>query len=134
MTLINYIELQQIHDDCLMCVAETAKHIPFAIKRVYFMVDSDPKLPRGFHTHKKLVQAFFCIRGSMRMVLDDGLHKEEFVLDNPAKGIILHPMIWHEMHDITKDTIMLVLASDYYREEDYIRDYTEFTNLIQHKT
>lgn len=109
-----------------MCVAETKKHIPFPIKRVYYMVQNSPGLPRGYHTHKKLKQAFFCIQGSMKMILDDGKRREELVLDNPAVGLILRPMVWHEMHDIGKDTVMLVFASDGYNEADYIREYADF--------
>lgn len=125
-SLIEKVKLLAIKDDCLMCVAETGKQIPFDIKRVYYMVKSTPDLPRGYHTHKELEQAFFCIQGSMRMVLDDGNKREEVVLDNPAEGVMLHPMIWHEMHDINKNTIMLIFASDTYNESDYIRKYADF--------
>lgn len=113
-----------------MCVAESHKQIPFAIKRVYYMVKNSPGLPRGYHTHKKLEQVFFCIHGSMRMVLDDGYHREELVLDNPATGLILRPMVWHEMHDINQDTIMLVFASAGYDASDYIRDYASFKKKV----
>lgn len=130
-SLIEKIKLQTINDDCLMCVAETGKQIPFAIKRVYYMVASSPGLPRGFHTHKQLEQVFFCIQGKMRMVLDDGQHKEEVVLDDPSWGVILRPMVWHEMHDIDDKTVMLILASDGYQESDYIRDYDQFKDLTQ---
>ncbi len=116
-----------------MCVAESGRQIPFDIKRVYYMVDSSPGLPRGFHTHKQLQQVFFCIRGKMRMVLDDGHHKEEIILDDPSWGVMLRPMVWHEMHDIDSETVMLILASDTYQESDYIRDYQSFIQAIKTK-
>lgn len=131
--LIEKVVLQTIQDDCLMCVAETDKQIPFEIKRVYYMVDSEPNLPRGYHTHKQLEQAFFCIRGSMKMILDDGYHRKEIVLDNPSIGVMLRPMIWHEMHDINKETVMLILASDKYIESDYIREYATFKKIVDEK-
>lgn len=113
-----------------MCVAESGKQIPFPIKRVYYMVQNSPGLPRGYHTHKKLEQIFFCIQGSMRMVLDNGFKREETVLDNPAVGIRLRPMVWHEMHDIGQDTIMLIFASAGYNEADYIREYATFKKTV----
>ena len=132
-TLIELINLQVINDDCVMCVAEHPKQIPFPIKRVYYMVQSAPDLPRGYHTHKKLDQVFFCIQGSMKMVLDDGKNREEVVLNKPDVGIRLKPMVWHEMHDIKEDTIMLIFASDFYQESDYIRSYKDFAEALHGK-
>ena len=131
--LVEKIQLQAIHDDCLMCVAEYPRQIPFPIKRVYYIVKSAPNLPRGYHTHKKLDQVFFCIQGSMRMILDDGKKKEEIILNQPDIGIRLKPLVWHEMHDIKEDTIMLIFASDYYEESDYIRDYKQFIETVNGK-
>ena len=125
-SLIEKVTLQQIHDDCLLCIAESHKQIPFPIKRLYYMVKNSPGLPRGYHTHKKLQQIFFCLQGKVRMILDDGNHREEIVLDQPGIGLRLRPLIWHEMHDIGVDTIMLVVASDKYDETDYIREYAAF--------
>jgi dTDP-4-dehydrorhamnose 3,5-epimerase-like enzyme len=132
-SLVEYINLQVIKDDCLMCVAQHPNQIPFPIKRVYYMVQSSPNLPRGYHTHKELDQVFFCIQGSMRMVLDNGRQKEEIVLSDPSIGIRLKPMVWHEMHDIKEDTIMLIFASDAYKEADYIRKYDVFMEVVNAK-
>lgn len=132
-SLVEKVKLQTINDDCLMCVAETGKQIPFVIKRAYYMVENKPGLPRGYHTHKKLEQVFFCIRGSMKMILDNGYMREEVVLDDPSVGVILRPMIWHEMHDIGNETTMLIFASDKYDESDYIREYAEFKRLADLK-
>lgn len=132
-SLVEKVTLQTIHDDCLMCVAEGGKQVPFDIKRIYYMVDSEPNLPRGYHTHKELEQVFFCIRGSMKMVLDDGYHREEIVLDDPSVGVMLRPMVWHEMHDIDKETVMLIFASDKYLESDYIREYATFKKIVDER-
>lgn len=129
-SLIEKVTLQQINDDCLMCVAETGKQVPFEIKRVYYMVQNTPGLPRGYHTHKELEQVFFCIQGSMKMILDDGFHREEVILDKPGVGVRLRPMIWHEMHEVDQKTIMLVFASDKYDESDYIREYATFKKQV----
>lgn len=129
-SLIEKVTLQQIHDDCLLCIAESQKQIPFPIKRLYYMVNNSPGLPRGYHTHKKLQQIFFCLQGKVRLILDDGSHREEIVLDQPGVGLRLRPLIWHEMHDIGVDTIMLVVASDKYDESDYIREYAAFKKYL----
>jgi len=132
-SLIEYINLQVIKDDCIMCVAQYPNQIPFPIRRVYYMVQSSPDLPRGYHTHKELDQVFFCIQGSMKMILDDGKNRDEVVLNNPSIGIRLKPMVWHEMHDIKEDTIMLIFASDVYKESDYIRTLKEFMEVVNAK-
>lgn len=97
------------------------------------MVDSAPNLPRGYHTHKELQQVFFCIRGKVKMILDDGFRREEIILDEPSTGVVLRPMIWHEMHDIDQNTVMLIFASDKYIESDYIREYATFKKMVDEK-
>lgn len=131
--MIEKVKLQTIHDDCTMCIAESGREIKFEIKRVYYILDAAKDLPRGFHAHKELEQVFFCIQGSVKMILDNGFEKKEIILNDPSEGIILSPMIWHEMHDINQDTIMLVMASDKYNESEYIRSYDEFKKLTNLK-
>jgi dTDP-4-dehydrorhamnose 3,5-epimerase-like enzyme len=131
--LINLISIPLIKDDCSLCFAQKNDHIPFDIKRVYYILKSKPGISRGLHAHKKLQQVFFCIQGSMKMVLDDGKKRKEVFLNKPNRGILLEPMVWHEMKQIKKDTIMLVLASDVYKESDYIRDYEEFKKLTNNE-
>jgi UDP-2-acetamido-3-amino-2,3-dideoxy-glucuronate N-acetyltransferase len=111
---------------------ENHKNIPFEIKRVYCIMDAGSN-PRGFHAHKMLKQVAVCLKGSCRFVLDDGSIKEENVsLNSPANGLVLHEMIWHEMHDFSKDCVLLVFASEMYDESDYIRSYDEFIKVAQH--
>jgi len=127
--LLKFIQLPTIIDDCSLTVAESSS-LPFQIKRVYYIYNSNPNLPRGHHAHKHTQQVLFCLRGSVKMVLDDGSTRGECVLDSPDRGILLDKMVWHEMHDIDDSTILLVLASQKYDESDYIRSYEKFKEII----
>ena len=106
------------------------KEVPFDIKRVYYMHGMDSNIPRGFHAHKELQQVAICLKGSCRFVMDDGCEKQETVLDSSATGILIDKLIWHEMHDFSNDCILVVLASDHFNENDYIRDYEQFTKKV----
>jgi UDP-2-acetamido-3-amino-2,3-dideoxy-glucuronate N-acetyltransferase len=83
---------------------------------------------RGRHAHKNLKQVLFCVSGSCKILLDDGDVKENTILDYPSKGILIDRMVWREMYDFSKDCVLMVLASELYDEEDYIRNYQEFIN------
>lgn len=126
--LISLIELPTVPDDGFLTIGQHP-HIPFTIKRFYYIYDCTPNLLRGSHAHHKTRQILFCLRGSVRMVLDDGKNKEEIILDKPHIGVILDKLIWHDMCDIQKDTFMLVIASHSYNKKDYIRDYEEFKKI-----
>ena len=127
MSLIQWIELPNLGDQRGgLVVAETCKNIPFDLKRLYYIFDAKPDVPRGFHAHKELHQIAFCIKGKCKMLMDNGFAKEEVWLDQPNKGLQIPPMIWHEMHDFSEDCVLLVLASEHYDELDYIRDYADF--------
>lgn len=130
-SLIKYIKIPKISDECFLCFAQTPEQIPFEIKRVYYILKAIQDLPRGFHAHYQTEQVLFCIQGSITMVLDNGRQKEEIVLDRPEVGIMLDKMVWHEMHNFQPETIILVLASDRYKEEDYIRNYEEFLRIVK---
>lgn len=108
---------------------EQLSTIPFEIKRVYYVYGTTKDIARGFHAHKTLHQVAICITGSCRMVLDNGYEKEEVIMKSPLKGLDLPPLLWHEMHDFSSDCVLLVLASNYYDENDYIRNYKEFKRL-----
>nr|2PAE_A Chain A, DTDP-6-deoxy-3,4-keto-hexulose isomerase [Aneurinibacillus thermoaerophilus]2PAE_B Chain B, DTDP-6-deoxy-3,4-keto-hexulose isomerase [Aneurinibacillus thermoaerophilus] len=109
---------------------EENKNIPFSIKRVYYIFDTKGEEPRGFNAHKKLEQVLVCLNGSCRVILDDGNIIQEITLDSPAVGLYVGPAVWHEMHDFSSDCVMMVLASDYYDETDYIRQYDNFKKYI----
>ena len=125
------IKIPKIIDDCFLYFSEHPEHIPFQVKRVYFITKSDTKLSRGFHVHKKTRQIIFCIQGSIKLVLNNGRSREEIVLDRAENGALIDKMIWHEMHDFQKDTILLVLASRIYDSKDYIRDYQKFLKSVR---
>jgi dTDP-4-dehydrorhamnose 3,5-epimerase-like enzyme len=106
---------------------EQLKNIPFEIQRVYYIFNTKEGVRRGFHAHKNLKQMAVCLSGSRKFLLDDGKEKiDEVVLDSSQKGLLIENMVWHEMYDFSVDCILLVLASEYYNENDYIRDYNEF--------
>jgi len=118
--------------DGLLVIAEENKNIPFAIKRVYYISNFKNKIQavRGKHAHRTLTQVIFCVQGSFNLELDDGVNSQLIHLDNPRKGVILGKMLWHTMKNFSEDCVILVLASDYYNESDYIRDYDEFLCLV----
>jgi dTDP-4-dehydrorhamnose 3,5-epimerase-like enzyme len=95
------------------------KNIPFEIKRVFYIYNVDESV-RGNHRHYKTIQAAICINGSCKISNDNGIIKEEFVLDNPEKCLFLYPEDFHSMHSFSKDAVLLVLASEFYDPKDYI--------------
>lgn len=111
-------------------IAEAREQVPFDIKRVYFINTlANPKAVRGKHAHRKLQQAIFCINGAFSLHLDDGEQKQRVVLNDPARGILLGPLLWHTMSSFSYDCVILVLASAPFEEADYIRTYEEFKEL-----
>lgn len=110
---------------------ETNKNIPFEIKRVYYIFGTKPNIVRGKHAHKKLQQVAVAVHGSCKFRLDDGKVKKEVVLDSPRKGLIIREMVWREMYDFSEDCVLMVLASDFYEEYDYIRDYKKFRAFLK---
>lgn len=115
----------------LVSLEHTLGAVPFEIKRVYYLYDTKPGVIRGLHAHKSLQQIAICVKGSCRFILDDGFQRQEILLDSSTKGIYIQSMIWREMHDFSDDCVLLVLASEIYDEEDYIRDYQMFLNIIR---
>ena len=128
------IKLKKIidSDDGTLSIAEEKNQIPFDIKRVYYIYDLKNKnTTRGYHSHKNLEQVIFCINGYFKLLLDDGRNKKEIKLYNPNEGLYMPKNIWHTMSDFSHNCILLVFASDYFDEDDYIRDYDEFINYIK---
>ena len=112
---------------------EFERNIPFLPKR-YFIVFDVPSLEtRGEHAHKKCHQFLICIRGSCSVVADDGVNRQEFLLDKPDVGVYLPPLVWGIQYNYSSDAVLLVFTSDFYDSSDYIRDYSEFKKLAGHK-
>ena len=131
MSIIEWIELPDLGDDRgSLMVLESNKNVPFKVKRIYYILDAKPDVPRGFHVHKELVQLAFCIKGSCNMIMDNGIEKQQVRIDKSNIGLMIPPMVWHEMHDFSEDCVMLVLASAQYDEAYYIRNYDEFMNEV----
>lgn len=132
MGLIKTIIIEALGDTRGSLVAmEEHKNIPFDIKRVYSIFGTERGVVRGYHAHKNLRQVAICITGSCRFVLDNGKTREEIVLDSPEKGLFIEGLVWREMHDFTPGCVLVVLADEYYDEDDYIRDYQEFINATK---
>ena len=130
MSLIQTIHFPPLGDERGSLVAlEAHKTVPFDVKRVYYIFGTKEGVSRGFHAHQALQQVAVCVTGKCRMVLDDGKTREEIWLDSPTKGLLIGDLLWREMHDFSPDCVLLVLASEYYNEADYIRNYEEFKKI-----
>ena len=128
------VTLPRIVDDRdgVLCIMNSLQEIPFEIKRMYYINNLDPKSSlRGKHAHRKLRQVIFCISGCFTLTLDDGETQQDILMREDNVGVILDPMLWHTMHDFSSGCVLLVAASDYYDEADYIRNYDEFMRLVR---
>jgi dTDP-4-dehydrorhamnose 3,5-epimerase-like enzyme len=131
MSLIVTISFPPLGDDRGSLVAlEAHKTIPFDIKRIYYIFGTQSGMSRGFHAHRALQQVAVCVTGKCRILLDDGHQREEVWLDSPTKGLLIGDLVWREMHDFSPDCVLLVLASEFYNEADYIRTYDEFKRIV----
>ncbi|APC91101.1 MULTISPECIES: sugar 3,4-ketoisomerase [Francisella] len=110
---------------------EQNKNIPFGIKRVYYIYGTKENVRRGYHAHRNLQQVLICVSGSCKVLIDDGKSKENIVLDSPDKGLQISGLVWREMYDFSPDCVLMVLASDFYDESDYIRNYSDFMKEVR---
>ena len=112
---------------------EGNKEIPFDIRRVYYIYNVSQDIRRGYHTHKKLEQILICVNGSVKIDVREGKEKKMIELNSPNKGLYIGPGVWREMHGFNEESVLLILASDYYNEDDYIRDYDKFLKYKEYK-
>jgi oxalate decarboxylase/phosphoglucose isomerase-like protein (cupin superfamily) len=110
---------------------EKNRHVPFDIKRVYYLYDIPSGATRGGHAHKKMEQVIIAISGSFEVILDDGKDRKAFFLNRPHYGIYIPPRLWREMENFSSNSVALVLASTLYDEGDYIRDYETFKKMVR---
>ena len=108
-------------------------HIPFDIKRVYYLYDVPGGAERGGHAHKQLQQLIISISGSFDVILDDGYEKRRFHMSRSYYGLYLGSMIWRELDNFSSASVCMVLASTVYEESDYYRDYQEFLEAVKIK-
>lgn len=121
------IEMDQHHHDTgNITVVENGCTVPFGIKRAYYLYDVPGGESRGGHAHKDLSQLIMAVSGSFTVTIDDSKVKRSFVLNHPYHGLYLVPGIWRTLEDFSSGAVCLVLASEKYIEEDYIREYADF--------
>lgn len=123
----NVVELSKIHNPAgNITIIQNGKHQPFDIKRIYYLYDVPGGSDRGGHAHKALFQLIIAASGSFDVILDDGRHKKIIQLNRPNYGLLVFPGIWREIVNFSSGAICLVLASEKYIDEDYLREYNEF--------
>ena len=113
----------------MLSFAEFERQVPFPIKRYFVVFGVSSAYVRGEHAHKTLHQFLVCVHGRCNVVVDDGKNLREFILDSPSVGVYVPPMVWAVQYQYSPDAVLLVLASDYYDPQDYVRDYATFLAL-----
>lgn len=114
-----------------LSVVEGNQHVPFKIKRIYYLHNVPEGSKRGVHAHQNLQQLIIAISGSFTIVIDDGINKETLILNNPKEGLYVSPLIWREITDFSKDAVLLVLASEHYDPKDYFHTYSAFLQQLE---
>ena len=113
-----------------LTVGEFERHIPFTPKRYFIVLDVPSRETRGEHAHRECHQFLICVHGSCAVLADDGVNRTEVFLDSPDKGVYLPPMVWGVQYKYSKDAVLLVFASHHYDPADYIRNYSEFIQMV----
>lgn len=131
MQVVKYAFSQHGDERGQLIALEEYSDIPFEIKRVYYMYDTKPGVRRGYHAHKNLEQILVCVHGSCDVLLDNGTEKKIVSLEKPYEGFYVPNDMWREMYNFSEGAVLLVFASDIYKEEDYIRDYDEFLKFVK---
>lgn len=128
------IEMDQHHHITgNITVVENEKTIPFEVKRVYYLYDIPGGESRGGHAHRGLSQLIMAVSGSFTVTLDDGIVKRTFTLNHPYQGLYVVPGIWRTLSDFSSGSVCLVMASEKYSEDDYIREYDNFIKYKNEK-
>lgn len=124
---VRYVELPIIHDRRgNLTFIEGNKHVPFDIRRVYYLYDVPGGAHRGGHAHRQLEQLIVAMSGSFDVALDDGQRSRRFHMNRSFYGLYVPRMIWREIDNFSSGSVCMVLASEHYDEADYYRDYQEF--------
>jgi len=113
---------------------ESDRHIPFDIKRVYYLYDVPGGSSRAAHGHKKLHQLMIAMSGSFDVTLDDGSEKKTFHLNRSYSGLYIPPMMWRDLDNFSSGAVCMVLASEYYNEQDYFREYSDFLQATKDRS
>ena len=115
-----------------LTVAEGLRNVPFNVKRVYWVYDVPGGESRGGHSHKECKEFIIAVSGSFHVTLDDGTSKKTYLLNHPYQGLFVDTNTWRTLDDFSSGAVCMVLASEIYQAEDYIRDYQEFLNWKNH--
>ena len=105
---------------------EDGHNLPFNVRRVYYIYGTKAGVSRGFHAHRKLKQMLIAVSGGVTIKCEYNGVKKEYILSRPDEGLLIEGLVWREMHDFSPDCVLLVLADEYYNEDDYIRDYQTY--------
>ena len=126
-SFVEKLTFKMYSDDRGSLIALENKHdFPFNVKRIYYIFNTKKGIPRGFHAHRKLKQVLIAMSGSCRVVCEYGDVRQEYILNKQNEGLLIEGLVWREMHDFTPDCVLMVLADEYYNEDDYIRNYETF--------
>ena len=125
------VELDRHHSDRKgnLTVVENGKTLPFNVKRVYYLYDVPGGESRGAHAHKELEQLIIAASGSFKVTLDDSKVKRTFFLNRPYQGLYVKPGMWRDLEDFSSGAVCMVLASEVFQAEDYIRSYQDFVSF-----
>lgn len=128
---VQFLQLPEITDiRGKLSFAEFGQELPFIPKRYFLIYDVPNRKVRGEHAHKELHEFLICVKGTCSVMVDDGYEREEYLLDSPNLGFHIPPMVWGVQYKYSEDAVLVVLASDVYDADDYIRDYDEFLSLV----
>lgn len=129
-TILNF---KKIGDDSIgyLSFFESKKDIGFEIKRIYYTYDVPLNTKRGMHAHKKLDQLLWCPYGKIEVVLDNGVQTESVLLDTPEKGLLITKGVWRDMYWRKEGSVLCVAGSEYYDQDDYIRNYDDFIEYVK---
>jgi dTDP-4-dehydrorhamnose 3,5-epimerase-like enzyme len=125
--MINFPQVAEARGN--LSFIEENKHVPFPIKRVYYLYDVPSGATRGGHAHKNLFELIIALSGSFDVLLNDGVEEKVFFLNRPHYGLLIPPGLWREIENFSSNSVALALASDFYNEKDYIRDYEIFRKM-----
>jgi dTDP-4-dehydrorhamnose 3,5-epimerase-like enzyme len=126
--IINFPQIAEARGN--LSFIEENKHIPFPIKRVYYLYDVPSGATRGGHAHKNLCELIIALSGSFDVLLTDGVDKKVYFLNRPHYGLFIPHGLWREIENFSSNSVALALASDFYNEKDYIRDYEVFRKMV----
>lgn len=129
-----FIKFKQLGDERgHLVVIEGNEDVEFDIKRVFYIYGSDPDVVRGQHANRDTEFVLINVCGTSKVRVDDGKEEKVYVLDKPHEGVYIPKMVWKDMYDFSEDSILLVLASEHYDGDEYIRDYEDYKGMMQNE-